>query len=152
MLDSERVAQCARLPHARSVDDALRALFDRRQHVAYEPKSQEEVDALARACRQPGRVNVLVDEAHAWLTARSHAGSPLIRLMRAHRHARCSLFLTTHHLSGDVPQAAVACAPSWYVFRCTSPTTLDRLAALGLDIERIRRLPQWSYLAFREGF
>ena len=98
-------------------------------------------------------MNLLIDEAHVWLSARSAVTDPMLRIMRGHRHSKVRLFLTTQHLSGDVPQAALACSPVLHVFRCTSPATLERLEKqFGIQPARVRNLPQFNYLRLFEGF
>lgn len=153
VIDSEGVAQLEGFAHARSVEHARAAVFERRLSCAYHPNDREEVWELLRSCRKPGRVNVLIDEAHLWLSAGSSSRDPMLQLMRSHRHARVRLFLTTQHLSGDVPQAAISCAPEVFVFRCTGQPTLDRMETQwGIRPEVARNLRQFHYLRHYEGF
>lgn len=140
------------MPHARSVREALEWTFGAGQNSAFRPDSVEEVDALVRACMEPGRVNLWVDEAPFWLSSRKGTGGPLVKLMRTHRHARANVFLTAQHLTGDVPQEALSCAPELYVFRCTAPAVLQRLEREGLDVERIRNLQPREFVRHYEGF
>lgn len=153
VIDSESVQQLAGFARARSVKAAIQSIWTRRESCAFMPHSSKQIEQLLRSCHSPGRVNLLVDEAHLWLSARSPVTATLLRLMRAHRHSKLRLFLTTQHLSGDVPQAALACSPRLFVFRCTSPATLDRLEReFGMDRLRISELPQWNYLQHFAGF
>lgn len=153
VIDTEGVAQLAGIPRVRTVLHAIRRVFVERKSASFMPNDAAEVSALLERARRPGRVNLLVDEAHVWLSARSAVTDPLLRLMRAHRHAKVNLFLTTQHLSGDIPQAALACSPVLHVFRCTSPSTLDRLEkCFSLPRERVRALRQFRYLRVCEGF
>jgi hypothetical protein len=94
----------------------------------------------------------MVDEAHTYLTSRKGKDGPLLNLMRAHRHAEANVLLTTQHLTGDIPQEALSCAPRLFVFRCTSPAVLERLKQEGLDVERIAALPQGHWIEHYEGF
>lgn len=155
VIDSEGVLQLRDFPRAHSVDQAVELIWGARQSVAYLPFDDDEVDRLLAACHKPGQVNVLIDEAHAWFDA-TRGGAlrrRILRLMRAHRHSKVRLLLTTQHLSGDIPQAALSCAPVLHVFRCTGPATLERLEReYGLDSMRVRNLPQLRYLRHYEGF
>lgn len=99
------------------------------------------------------QVNVLLDGAHAVLSARSHVSEPLIAAMRGHRHRELALLLSTHHLTGDVPQAALSCAPELYLFCCTSPAVLKTVEKeWGVPARKVSGLPQFSYLCVRLGF
>lgn len=153
VIDSGGVAQLAHVPRARSTDDLIRRVWGQRTHAAITPADADQVDALARAVLAAGRVNVLVDEAGFWLGSTKGKGSPLLRLLRAWRHARANVLLTTQHLSGDVSQAALSCAPTLYVFRCTSAAVLERLERdYGLAPARVRGLQRGSFLRVETGF
>lgn len=153
VVDTEGVAQLSSFPRARCLEAAVRMVWAERQSCSLACPTPDDFAGLLRAARRPGRVNLLVDEAHAWLNARSDSSDALIRLMRAHRHAKLRLFLTTQHLSGDIPQSALACSPELYVFRCTSPATLDRLRAhYGLCGTCVSNYSQFEYLRVFEGF
>lgn len=127
-------------------------MFGAGVHAAYFPRTREEVDAIVRACLNPGRVNLLVDEAHNWLTSRKGVDGPLLKLMRAHRHAEANVLLTSQHFTADVPQEARSCSPRIYVFRCTGPRVLEVLRDEGIDSELVANLPQLSYLEHYTGF
>ena len=154
VIDTEGVAQLRGFQHVRSVREAIESLWGRpRRNAALRPRGPEEVEAILAAVHRCGRVNVLVDEVHLWLTSRSAVTDPLLRLMRAHRHVKLRLFLTTQHLSGDIPQAALSCAPVLHVFRCTSPATLERLERhWDIRPELVRTLPQFQYVRHFDGF
>jgi len=72
--------------------------------------------------------------------------------MRTHRHARANVFLTAQHLTGDIPQEALSCAPEIYCFRCVSPAVLARLEAEGIDAEAVKVLPTREYIRHYNGF
>lgn len=153
VVDSQGVAQLDDVPHAATLDEALRVAFGAGEHVAYIPRGPLDFECIVRAALSAGRVNLLVDEAAFWIT--SHAGrtSPLMRLMRAHRHAPACLLLTTQHFSGDVSQQALSCAPRLYVFRCTSRAVLERLESdYGLDPAEVRALPRGKFFTLDSGF
>lgn len=152
ILDSQGVDQLADVRHARTMREALEWVWGAGQHAAYVPKNQEEVDALARACLDPGEVNLFVDEAHLWLRARKGADGPLVALIRGHRHAKANLLLTTQHYTADVPQEARSCAPRLHVFRCTGQAVLDELKKLGVDPERAKSLEQNRFVTVYDGF
>lgn len=132
--------------------EAIEWVWGAGEHAAYIPPGIDEVNALLRACLDPGRVNLWIDEAHTWLTARRGVDGPLLRLMRTHRHARVNLFLTAQHLTGDVPQEALSCAPAIYCFRCTAPAVLERLEREGIDSEAVRILPKYEFIRHYNGF
>ena len=153
VVDSQGVGNFNEWPHAASVDDAVLEIWGKRASCAYIPKDGEEVDQLVRAVLSSGRVVLLVDEAAYWLSSSRGRGGALLRLLRAYRHAPAHVLLTTQHLSGDVPQEALSCAPTLYVFRCTAPAVLDRLEReYSAPRDLVATLPQAKYLTFRTGF
>lgn len=152
VIDSAGAAQLGGVPRARNLADAIEHVWQRRTHAAFTPDDAAEVDAAARAVLAAGRVVLLVDEAAFWINSRN-ANGPLLRIMRAHRHAKVWALLTTQHLSADVPQSALSCAPELYVFRCTSPAVLDRLEReYGLERNRVANLGIGRYLRVETGF
>lgn len=153
VIDSGGVAQLAHVPRAASVREVVSSAWRDREHCAFTPKTAEEVDAIARAVMAGKDVNLLVDEAGFWIGANKGRDSALVRLLRAWRHARSSVLLTTQHLTGDVSQAALSCAPVLFVFRCTSPTVLDRLEReYALSRQRVASLDRGKYLRVESGF
>ena len=151
-IDSQGVAQLASIPRVASPRDVVEHAWRLRRHCAFIPESDEDVRSIARAALTTGRVVLLIDEAAYWLTAHDRH-SPLLRLMRAHRHANVCILLTTQHLSGDVPQEALACAPVLHVFRCESPAALERLERdYRIPPERIASLPRGHFLRIETGF
>lgn len=153
VIDSGAVDQLAHVPRAASVPAAIEAVWRERRHAAITPTDADQVEQLARAVLAGRNVNVLVDEAAFWLSSSRGRGSELLRLLRAWRHARASVLLTTQHLSGDVPQAALSCAPVLFVFRCTSPAVLDRLEReYGVDRRRVSSLGRGRFLRIESGF
>lgn len=77
----------------------------------------------------------------------------MLRLLRAYRHAPAHVLLTTQHLSGDVPQEALSCAPRLHVFRCTAPAVLDRLEReYAMDRHMLSQLPQGQFVTIQTGF
>jgi hypothetical protein len=152
-LDSAHVAQLGGIPRARSFDDVLRRLWIDRSSCAWSPNHLDDVDRTCKAIRAGRRVLLLVDEAHFWLSSRSGVSASLVALMRATQHAESHVYLTTHHLTGDIPQSALSCAPTLYVFRCTSPRVLQVLEQeFALDSALIRTLPQFAFIEHRTGF
>jgi hypothetical protein len=152
ILDSSSVDQLADVRHARSIRECIEWVWGAGHHAAYLPNDAEEVDRLARACIDPGNVNLLIDEAHHWLTSRRGTDGPLLKLMRAHRHARANVLCTTQHLTGDIPHAAISCAPRLYVFRCVDEAVLDCLKKQGLDPEQAKGLAQFQHVEHYQGF
>lgn len=153
IVDSGGVAQLAAVQHAPSATAAMKLVWQKRQHAAFVPRDAAEVEAVAASVLEFGRVNVLIDEAAFWLSSRKGLDSNILRLLRAHRHARAHVLLTTQHLSADVPQAALSCAPTLWVFRCTSPAVLDRLEkAFGLDRALVSKLERGRFIRVETGF
>jgi len=151
VLDAIGVGSFDGLRVARSLQEIAPAWVDRRP-VLFSPESSAEVDTIAEAAlAAPGTV-LLVDEAHYWLNANSRS-SGLLRIMRACRHARASLHLTTQYLGSDIPQAAFASASDLFVFRTTAPRSLELLrASWGVDPGKAASLPRGAYLRVRTGF
>lgn len=153
VVDDARVEQFADWERARSLPELLDLVCRRGCSLAWSPAEPGEVEDLARELQRRGNVNLLVDEAATWLSSSRGRGGELLKLMRRHRHAGVAVHLTTQHLSGDVPQEALSCAPRLLVFRCTSPAVLDRLEReYGLDRGLVAGLPRWEYLEVRTGF
>lgn len=154
LVDSTEADNFDGVARATSAEDALIALYTHElAQVAWTPGEPEEVDALARALRAGGRLHVLIDEAAFWLSSARGRGGPLLRLLRAHRHAEVSVHLTTQHLSGDVPAEALSCAPTLYVFRTTSGPALDILEKrYRQNPQQIETLPQRQFVTIRTGF
>lgn len=158
VIDTQGEEHFRHIPHARNVREAIEWVWGAGRNAAIGPHLEaEEVEALAQACLDPGHVNVLVDEAATWLAqgrgqSRDGKEGPLLRLIRTRRHAKCCLLLTTQHLTGDVPTAAISCAPRLYVFRCTELNVLDRLKREGVDPEAAKVLPAREYIEHYAGF
>jgi len=137
-----------------TVDEAIDALWkEPRGTCRIVPRSIEDVDRICRAIQAGKDCILLVDEAHFWLSAQSGVSSELTKLMRATQHARADLFLTTQHLTGDVPQTALSCTSHLYVFRCTAPRVLQTLEReFGFDRQAVANLPQHAFLEKVMGF
>ncbi len=121
--------------------------------VRFVPHSLEDLDSLLRGLRAGKRIVILVDEAHYWLSAQSGSSTELVHLMRESQHAQADVFLTTQHLSGDVPQSALSCTSRLLVFRCTAPRVLQVLEReFGIGRARASSLRQFHYLEKRIGF
>jgi ABC-type taurine transport system ATPase subunit len=135
------------------VSEAVERVWTHRRHARLVPRDREDVEAVARAVIAGRDCNLLVDEAAFWVSAHKGRDSALLRLLRAWRHARASVLLTTQHLTGDVSQSALSCAPVLFVFRCTSPAVLDRLERdFGVDRRRVAALPRGRFLRVESGF
>lgn len=153
VLDSSDVAQLAHVPHVASLAQLEAAVWKRGEHAAYVPRDAGEVEHVAARALELRQVNLLVDEAAFWISSSKGRDGNLLRLMRAHRHAQVRLYLTTQHLSADVPQAALSCAPELFVFRCSSNVVLDRLEReYGMDRATVAALPRGRYLRHVAGF
>lgn len=153
VIDSQGVGNFARWPHAPSVDAAVAEVWRHRRSVAFLPQGPDDVERLARAVLSAGHVVLLVDEAAYWLGSTRGKGGSMLRLLRAYRHAPAHVLLTTQHLSGDVPQEALSCAPRLHVFRCTAPAVLDRLEReYAMDRHMLSQLPQGQFVTIQTGF
>jgi hypothetical protein len=152
-LDSAGVSNFEDVPHARSVSELCQGIWHRGEHTAYMPRTAEEVEEIVECVSEGGETVFLIDEAAFWLSSSRGRGGGLLRLMRAHRHACVHLLLTTQHLSGDVPQEALSCAPDLYVFRCTSPVVLDRLEReYGVDRRQVSCQTRGAFLHLTTSF
>jgi len=153
VIDDARASNFTAWPHAKNVDDLCESVWGYGLRVAYTPHDPEEVDRIAGAALDCGRVCLLIDEAASFLTAHVGRGRNLSKLMRRHRHAQAHLFLTTQHFSGDVSQEALSCAPRVCIFRNESEAVLDALKRrYGLDWDTVRKIPQFHYLERWTGF
>ena len=134
-----------------NVRDALISIYADRCHVAYTPDSPEDVDRLAAGLRAGGKAIILIDEARYWLS--SHQISrDLSRLMRIWQHSKLIIRCTTQRLE-DIHQDAMACTNEMYVFRCTSPRTLERLEReFGMDVNKVKSLERGQFITWRGGF
>lgn len=118
--------------------------------VVWTPAEMREADAVFAAIGKRGRCVLVVDEAWRFLGSSSTRESPLLALMRTHRHRSVRVLLTAQHVGADVPQAALACAPEFFVFRTTSTTSLKRLAELGIATSRLGSLARGRFVRFSE--
>lgn len=153
-IDSGAVDQLRGLPPAETPGDVVQIAFREHRSCRYVPSDLEDCERVLRVLRKGRRLVVLVDEAHYWLSAHTDGtSSELVHLMREGQHARTDLFLTTHHLTGDVPQAALTCTSRVLVLRCIAPRVLDLLSKeWGFDRGAVQSLPQFHYLEKRLGF
>lgn len=152
-IDGAEAAQLRGFPLRASPLEALDASFRRGEDSRLVPSSIDELDALLRGIRAGRRAVVLVDEAHNWLSARDGTSGELLKLMRKTQHAEVDLFATTHHLTGDVPQAAMSCTQRMLVFRQTASVVLDRLERdWNAPRQVVSTLPQFGYLELVLGF
>lgn len=156
-VDPARVAQIRGFDRAGSAAQALEALYAPRSStepfVAYTPSGVEDLDALMSGARAGKDLVVLVDEAHYFLSAQSGSSAELVHCMREAQHSRTDLFLTTQHLSGDIPQSALSCTSRLHVFRCSAPRVLQLLEReFGLPRARVARLERFRFLTATIGF
>ena len=117
-----------------------------RRSVRVVPADQAGVDRVAAMVLAGRDAVLLVDEAGWWLGAHSRGG-PLLRLIRAWRHARVDVLLTTQAISGDVPQSCLATATCVFAFRQTSPASILRLQQIGVPLRGMDRLCDRQYVA-----
>lgn len=153
VIDSQGVRNFATWRYARDLGELAELVWRDGQHAAFTPRDEADVERVCAALLEAGHVNVLVDEAAFWMNAHTWRKGLLGRVMRAHRHCQVRLLLTTQHLSGDVPQGALSCAPDLYVFRCTAAAVLARLEQdYGLQPLEVAALPQGRFLHVHQGF
>lgn len=129
-----------------------RIWYEKKPATAYRPSSVKDLDQVARIAESGGKLVLLIDEAHYWLSGKG-ASPTLLRIMRATRHSQLRILLTTQHLSGDIPQAAFACAPDLYLFRTTAPRSLKVLESeFELDPEILSGLRAHYFIRKRTSF
>jgi DNA helicase HerA-like ATPase len=153
VIDSTGASDFERILHTSEPREIVKRLWILRERVTVTtPEDDRVLDGLIRAVRGGRGVVLLVDEAHFWLSGFNRSGE-LLRLMRATRHAHVRLLLTTQHLSGDIPQAAFACAPDLYLFRTTSPRSLKVLEReFEVEPAKVRELPKHRFIRKRTSF
>lgn len=152
-IDSQGVSNFKGWPHARTAAAAIESVWGQRSTVAFMPNDAGDMEQIIQATLRAGRVHLLVDEAAYWLDSRRGRGGSMLRILRTFRHLPAHVLLTTQHLSGDVPQEALSCAPSLYVFRCTAPAVLDRLEReYAVPRATVANLEQGRFLTIRSGF
>lgn len=152
IIDSQRVWNFREIPHVTSVRDALVALYKDRCHVALSIDDPEQMDRLARGLRMGKSVNILIDEARYWLSAHQISRELSLLMRTSHQHSRCTIRCTTQRLE-DIHQDGLACAQELYVFRCTSPRTLERLEReYGMDVKKVQTLERGQFITWKAGF
>jgi hypothetical protein len=85
------------------------------------PETPDELDARLRLAYRRGNLALLVDDVAAL------PSKEVGRLCRLWRPRNIRLLLTTQHVSADVGQVVLACDPTIFAFRTTSPASLDWL-------------------------
>jgi hypothetical protein len=148
-----------------STFDHLRATFDVKtaraacvrvfrqgRHTLWVPKDPEEVEALAAVAFDMGHDGrscvMLIDETSPWFSA-MYRPRNLTLLVRAHRHCRISIFLTTQYL-GDLSPAYLQCVERHRIFRTSSPRALQRIRDTfpGVDVRKVASLPVGRHVDF----
>lgn len=99
------------------------------------PESAEQLDAEFQKVYREGNAALLVDDSSAL------PAPGLGKLCRLWRPRNLRILITTQHISGDIAQAIQACDPLIYVFRTTSPRSLEWLEKWhGVDPQEVRSL------------
>lgn len=152
VVNTEGVRQLAGVEDSGSPARAVARCFTERRNAAFVPETVEDLNCALEAAAKHGRVILLIDEAAVWIDAHDRH-SPMLRLMRGHRHKRVALLLTTQHMSGDCPQEALSCAPVLYVFNCSSDAVHKRLwEKYQIPQQAVETLPRGRYIRIRTGF
>jgi hypothetical protein len=110
-----------------TIDAAIDRAWKQKLHTVVSPRTDDEGALLFDCAADLGGVHLLVDESARWITGRRSCAS-LEMLLRAGRHRRVSVALTTQHFSGDVPQWVFQVEPAFYLFRTRGRRALERLA------------------------
>jgi len=151
VLDTEETDDFSGLVHCRP-RDLPRVVWTDGQAAAVKPRDLADVELVARAVRGGKNAVLLVDEASLWLSNR-RCSEELLRVLRTTQHCRSRVLLTTQHFSGDIPQAALACAPDLFLFRTTSPRAIETLSKhFDVNAGQVRNLPRYDYLHQRTTF
>ena len=152
IIDAQRVWNFKEVPHVSNVHDAIVALYQDHRHVAISIDDPEQMDRLAKGLRCGKDINILIDEARYWLSAHQISRELSLLMRTSHQHSRCIIRCTTQRLE-DIHQDALACTNEMYVFRCTSPRTLERLEReFGIDISKVKSLERGQFISWKAGF
>lgn len=150
ILDAQADPKFSGIPEAPTVDAAIRRVWGDGLHARIIPRTLDDARRLAAAAHAGGRCHVLIDEAAFWMRANS-VPEELGRGMRAHRHSQTTWRFTTQHLA-DIPPLALQCASRMEVFRCSSPSVLERLSReYGLDAAKVQALGRGDHLTWSAG-
>lgn len=123
-------------PHASNARAVCELVFGQARPTFYTPSSQEDFDAVLRACRLGRNVALLIDEISAWRWSED-----LSALVRTLAHSNCAVLVTAQHVTGDLGVKFLSCAPKLRIFRSDVPNTLKFWATWrGLDPDKIRNL------------
>lgn len=156
LIDSIGAENFLLFPHAKSLADVgnqLRA-WKPGTIIYWTPDGIEDFDAFFNALlavQKAGKASpiaVLVDEVSAWtMETRSKA---LRKICRVWRHAKLTLLITSQHVSADLGQVMLACNPLFYLFRTTSPRSLDWIEDnVRIPRESIEALPDRHWFEIR---
>lgn len=150
VVDSEGVEQLESVPHVGSRRDGILRVWQEKTHAAYTPFDEEDLEQLLAAVHAGKDVHLFVDEASYWLNS-SYLSPELSRLMRAYRHARVSVQLTTQQLR-DIPRRALGIYTELYIFQHFEPGDLERLEKeYGLDPQLVSNLQWGERITIRKG-
>ena len=153
IIDSQGVAPLAGVIHYDSWQAAARAIWNdkNRTNAAFIPKMSSEVESLFHLARTLRNVNIILDEAAFWLSAR-HVPKPIELAFRTHLHTGLVILGTSQHAS-DLSPLVYQTLTGLYVFRCTSPRVLDRLQKeYGIEREKVQNLPRGESIYMGGGF
>lgn len=136
IVDSRGAANFASTPHASSVRAVCELVWGQARETVYTPRDQKDLDALLRAVRGAKRCALLIDEISAWKFS-----GELEALLRTWSHAKTAVLVTSQHVTGDLGQKFLACAPHCRVFRSTAPASIEFwMRWKGIDPDRVRTL------------
>lgn len=152
--DPARAKVWADLPHAETLDEALQALYKRRDHVAYSTNDPPLVDRLAAALLECGGAVFVLDELRVVSTAHS-APRNLVLLARQWRHAGgrgVRLLMLTQRINDCAGDLISACARI-DTGRCSAPRILDYLESeFALGRAQVQALPRGEFISTSMGF
>lgn len=148
-LDLRRATNFKPMPHAASVREVCETVWQNRRPCYFTPANRREYNQVLAACQAAGHVAVLIDEIAAlpW-------SEQLATLTRAWSHAgpvnasrENAVFVTAHHITGDLGQKFLAASPHCRVFRLSAPASVKFfLAYKRIDWDGIEKLPDRHHI------
>jgi len=139
IVDSEGAGNLEDIPYFPKLGDALREVFKAGRNARWIPENKEEVSLLCEAVRHNRYCNLYIDEV-AYYAKAGRIPEPLEHLIRAHRHLKVNILMTSQYITDFAPFVR-SCATEVYAFRIHDPVALKYLYGyFGFEPQEIKRL------------